>query len=48
MKLQYILEIFIICWWFCYGQFHISYMHMSFNFGKEIAIIKGSSKWVLQ
>ena len=49
MKLQYILEILIICWLFCYWMFTDGDMCTSFNFGEEILIIKvGSPKWALQ
>ena len=40
MKLQYILEILIICWLLCYRMFTDGDMHMSFDFGEEIPIIK--------
>ena len=44
MKLQYILEIFIICRLFCYRVFHNGNMGVPFDFGKEILIIQEFTK----
>ena len=44
VKLQCILEIFIIWLLFCYGKFSMEELHMLFNFGQDIWNNKGFTK----